>query len=197
MGVANQQLIRHDPLTSPIGLPDHLSFDLSGWRYRRINPVVLRPTEPFLRGKPLSCAFLCLVRQLRVEPDRRVRGTRKRIQSLASWHRPTPKAPQQTKATPSEYTVFDKPKTPCSPIGYTFYLTNRASTHYPLFVQFDFEEVRTPARGQHPGFSCFILKHDRVRPVLQRRDANDDTDEVVMPFHDGRSRDDGNTLLIK
>ena len=77
MGVANQQLIRHDPLTSPIGLPDHLSFDLSGWRYRRINPVVLRPTEPFLRGKPLSCAFLCLVRQLRVEPDRRVRGTRK------------------------------------------------------------------------------------------------------------------------
>ena len=38
--VANQQLIRHDPLTSPIGLPDHLSFDLSGWRYRRVNPVV-------------------------------------------------------------------------------------------------------------------------------------------------------------
>ena len=134
MGVANQQLIRHDPLTSPIGLPDHLSFDLSGWRYRRINPVVLRPTEPFLRGKPLSCAFLCLVRQLRVDPDRRVRGTRKRIQSLASWHRPTPKAPQQTKATPSEYTVFDKPKTPCSPIGYTFYLTNWASTHYPTYL---------------------------------------------------------------
>jgi len=57
--------------------PIPLSFDLSGGRYGWVNPVVLRPTEPFLRGKPLSCAFLCLLRQLRVEPDRRVRGKSK------------------------------------------------------------------------------------------------------------------------
>ena len=40
--------------------PIPLSFDLSGGRYGRVNPVVLRPTEPFLRGKPLSCAFYAL-----------------------------------------------------------------------------------------------------------------------------------------
>ena len=107
-GVANQQLIRHGPLTSPIGLPDHLSFDLSGWRYRRVNPVVLRPTEPFLLGKPLSCAFLCLVRQLRVEPDRRVRGKSKASVRLLQQLLQGPLCNSRESASASRHTKLSK-----------------------------------------------------------------------------------------
>ena len=62
-----------------------------------------------MRGKPLSCAFLCLLRQLRVEPDRRVRGKSKvsfrllqqLLQGLLCNSRESASASRHTRRKPS------------------------------------------------------------------------------------------------